>query len=483
MFIQNDGIVSGTLSFPAEPGLEEKSLMDLSGQVTSWTPMRLRFTGRGRPNTEIFDYVYDYEGEVAPAMPGAIDQRLAILGSVVRSQDHGSGDQVAKAGVAASFVAVKRPFAEPRDVSGAQLAGPALDMLAGRVHRLHHTVWHTVRGSWWDPLSPEDRAAVAKLNWPLDRPPFTEQGALDLENGAGEDFLFMHRRMIAMVRDAYRDTRFDAPRGWTTLPPADAAQFAYVEKPDPERPGESIHTYDPAASGFMVPPATAEYLSAFPEDQRPGLAFLKTPQFFRMVMRPHERMFRSPRYLASLSLGALGNLLEFTIHNQMHMRWASAPRDPATGAVGGRPDFDLAAKWNDPRNDYLGDFYSSHVNPIFWKLHGWIDDRIEDWFRAHEAARPGAVGRRTHKGVDWFEKGEWVATDKPFDQPDWWDQGHEDGHGHHHGGDDQKVEEMLAVLDVIRRAVERPRIAVAAPREARRAERRLTSFATWLSFS
>jgi hypothetical protein len=459
--------------------------MDLSGQVTSWNPVRLRFTGRGRPNTDIFDYVYDYEGEVAPAMPGAIGQRLAVTGTVVRSQDHGSGDQIARAGVTASFVAVRRSFVEPRDVPGVGLIKPALDMLASRVHRLHHTVWHLLRGVWWNPLSKEDREAIAKLNWSIERPPLTEQRALNLENGAGEDFLFMHRRMIAMVRDIYQEAGVPAPTGWSTLPSADAAHFVYAETPDPVKPGQKIFTYDPTASGFMVPPATAEYLSVFLEDDRPGLAFLKTPQFFRTVMRPHERMFRSPRYLASLSLGALGNLLEFTIHNQMHMRWAAVPRDPVTGAIGGREDFDMDPKWDDPRNDYLGDFYSSHVNPVFWKLHGWVDDCIEDWFRAHEAAHPGSVKRRVHKDVEWFEKGEWVATDKPFDQPDWWDYDHHGGHGHHHGhdGDDQrKVDEMLAVMELIRQAVERSQPTVLALEVARRTAPRLTTFAAWLPF-
>ena len=41
-----------------------------------------------------------------------------------------------------------------------------------------------------------------------------------------------------------------------------------------------------------------------------------------------EKLFKRQSYLSALSLGALGNLLEFTIHNQMHMRWSSISRDP-----------------------------------------------------------------------------------------------------------------------------------------------------------
>ncbi len=33
----------------------------------------------------------------------------------------------------------------------------------------------------------------------------------------------------------------------------------------------------------------------------------------------------------------------------------------------------------DTENDWLGSPFSSHVNKHFWKLHGWIDDRIAAW--------------------------------------------------------------------------------------------------------
>ena len=55
------------------------------------------------------------------------------------------------------------------------------------------------------------------------------------------------------------------------------------------------------------------------------------------------------------------------------------------GEPANRGDFDFDEKWDDPKYDYLGDFHSSHVNPMFWRLHGWVNDRIEDWYNAHEA--------------------------------------------------------------------------------------------------
>jgi len=92
------------------------------------------------------------------------------------------------------------------------------------------------------------------------------------------------------------------------------------------------------------------------------------------------------------------------------------PRDPVTGdpVPGGRPDNDVRTLWDDPKYDYLGEFYSSHLNPVFWRLHGWIDNRIEDWFNAHEAAHPGEVKRIDLDGTRWFAKGKWVQTDEPW---------------------------------------------------------------------
>jgi len=65
----------------------------------------------------------------------------------------------------------------------------------------------------------------------------------------------------------------------------------------------------------------------------------------------------------------------------------------------------------------LGDFYSSHVNPVFWRLHGWVDDRIEDWFAAHEAAHPGEVQRTDVGGLPWFHGKNWVEHDQPWAKP------------------------------------------------------------------
>ncbi len=58
------------------------------------------------------------------------------------------------------------------------------------------------------------------------------------------------------------------------------------------------------------------------------------------------------------------------------------------------------------------------MNPVFWRFHGWIDDRIEDWFRAHERFHPGEVSRLEVNGVPWFAPGRWVEVDDPWLGPD-----------------------------------------------------------------
>jgi hypothetical protein len=83
----------------------------------------------------------------------------------------------------------------------------------------------------------------------------------------------------------------------------------------------------------------------------------------------------------------------------MHLRWTHTIHDPDSGEPIGRSSlFDIDPRWDDSSNDDLGDFYSSHVHPTFWRLHGWIDDRINDWSRVN-APR---IKTATIDGVPWF---------------------------------------------------------------------------------
>jgi hypothetical protein len=444
LWVAPDGSVQGTLAFPAAPVATEKDFMDVTGRVTSWSPPTVEFEGVGRPETGTADFDYRYQANLAPTFTGAINQRLALVGTVLRAKPHGS----APAGFSASFVAVKRDFLRPKDIPGVALIPDAVTMLASRRHRLQHAVWHTVRTQWHG-LS-GDVGAVEKIKdhgwWP-ERPPFQQNRALDLENGAGEDFLFMHRKMILMLKDAYGNAGQSPPAGWTALPAAGVPQTVYNEA---NVSGSKTFLFAPDVSGFMVPP---------PAREDDGDRMLKSPSFLSGVMRPLSSLFRSPRLLQTLTLGALGNLLEFTIHGWMHVRWTHTLHDPDTGAPIGRESlFDIDPKWDDPANDDLGDFYSSHVHPTFWRLHGWIDDRINDWARVNA----DRITTTTVDDVPWFvPDGTLVQVEHPF----YWPRGQHGSHAHH--GDHGDVHVMEEVMGIMRDVLVPP--PGAAPSDAGRA--------------
>jgi hypothetical protein len=474
--VQTDGTITGTLSFPAQSAQAEKLFMDITvGSVKILQDkFNFEFTAQGRPDTEIFDYLYNYYGSVTHTWENGINQRLSLAGTVLRAQDHGSSDHIEQAGVTASFIAVQRDFVEPRDIHEVAIIPSALEMVSSKSHRLIHAVWHTLRGRiellpqnsnkfvyTWYILDEESKNKIRELGWYLERPPFTkpnrptERGSLNLGNGAGEDFLFMHRKMITMIRLEYESKGVPYFQSWKTpsLPLPNIPQFVYSEKNDPTNPGKKIFQFNALESGNMVP------LPSFdPKDERNNIIdFTKSSEFFYNVMSSMAKIFSNPAVLGTLSLGALGNLIEFTIHGWMHNRWANDngallpdPKDPKTKKY--RDTFDFDPMWDDPKYDYLGEFYSSHVNPLFWRLHGWVDDRIEDWFNAHESMQPGEIERQHYNGVSWFKPGKWVQVEKPFYWPEDMHHHLHDLHNNHEDNEQKPVENILKVMNIIKAA-------------------------------
>ncbi|HWF60883.1 MAG TPA: hypothetical protein VN666_11325 [Nitrospira sp.] len=93
-------ILCGTISGPGWS-------LKLQGSREYGTPMRARFQGVGTVGGE--KWVYDYEGYLVNHWPDGVQQRPAIVGSVIRTIPHSGGapGTVAPAGVVASFYAVK----------------------------------------------------------------------------------------------------------------------------------------------------------------------------------------------------------------------------------------------------------------------------------------------------------------------------------------------------------------------------------------
>ncbi|MFJ3447370.1 twin-arginine translocation signal domain-containing protein [Pseudomonas sichuanensis] len=299
------------------------------------------------------------------------------------------------------FVAVKRPFPEARE--RLPYTAQMQDWVIGAEHRLFHQLWHATRDQWHK-LPVEKHNALRGLGWqpgPRDRER-DARGPRKHRNGSGIDFLFMHRHMLMHAR-----TLQDLP-SWQRFP---------LPQPSVEFDRAGFARYHDNHDGHRVPPSWQA-----PEDEAYGqwVAAIKAGETFCSNFQVWESQYQDPQYLSKLSLGAFGSELEMNLHDWLHMCWASVPRDPINGAPVpfARDPADFAARWFERENDFLGDPFSSHVNPVFWAFHGWIDDRIDDWFRAHERYHPGQVRRQQVNGVAWFAPGRWVEVDDPWLGPD-----------------------------------------------------------------
>ncbi|WP_426101002.1 twin-arginine translocation signal domain-containing protein [Pseudomonas sp. PSPC3-3] len=299
------------------------------------------------------------------------------------------------------FVAHKQPFPEARQRIG--LNPSLLAWLISPEHRLFHQLWHATRDQWHK-LSEDKREALRGIGWqPGPRGKEREaRGKLKDRNGSGIDFFFMHRHMLGTARSMQ-----DLP-SWPAFP---------EPQPALERDRLGFLRYFDNHDGFALPPT---WRAPDDGDYTQWVSDIKAAETYHSNFQVWESQYRDPRYLAKLTLGQLGSEMELGLHDWLHMRWASVPRDPSNGAPVpfARDPADFAARWYAPENDFLGDPFSSHVNPVFWNFHGWIDDRIEDWFRAHERFHPGEVKRLEVNGVAWFAPGRWVEVGDPWLGPD-----------------------------------------------------------------
>ncbi|WP_339527280.1 pyoverdine maturation tyrosinase PvdP [Pseudomonas sp. EL_65y_Pfl2_R96] len=295
------------------------------------------------------------------------------------------------------FVARKRLFPEARERVG--LNPPLLAWLISAEHRLFHQLWHATRDKWHK-LSEAQRGALRGIGW-QPGPRGNERdarGPRKDRNGSGVDFFFMHRHMLGTARSMQ-----DLP-SWSSFP---------MPQPELERDRQGFARYFDNHDGTALPPT---WLAAEDTEYTRWVSDIKTAETYHSNFQVWESRYRDPRYLSKMTLGQFGSEVELGLHDWLHMRWASVPRDPSNGqpVPFARDPADFSARWYAPENDFLGDPFSSHVNPVFWHFHGWIDDRLEDWFRAHERFHPGEVSRLEVNGVRWFAPGRWVEVDDPW---------------------------------------------------------------------
>jgi hypothetical protein len=208
------GAVRGQLAFRSLPPAKDDPRLSVSGSFWTGNPCSVSFQGKGIPGTGAAEWVYDYVGYLVPQWSDGKEQKQALVGSVIRTVPHDGKP----AGVVGSFIAVKVDFPEPRTVL--PLPERVREMLASREHRLHHVVWHGTRNLWL--TLPEDKKnQIRELGWQpggREERPALSTGAPLVQNGSGEDFLFMHRQMLQEVNAMMKAAGLAPIRGWDTIP-------------------------------------------------------------------------------------------------------------------------------------------------------------------------------------------------------------------------------------------------------------------------
>lgn len=207
-------------------------------------------------------------------------------------------------------------------------------MLASSEVRTYHHIWHLVRSErQWNGLSDDQRTELISRGW---RPPRFEN-----ENGAGLDFLFMHREMIEMVNKHLhhlQDPTYTKVEGWNPIP------------------------FDHNDAIWKMPPLWQGADRVFEWAKHPDT----TEEYKRRV----DTEFRNDDWLRTKTLDEVGTEMEWSIHGWMHLHWSEKT---------------LNNPWDESvSNDWLGAPFSSHVNDVFWKLHGFIDETIEVWENANQ---------------------------------------------------------------------------------------------------
>ncbi|MEC9374598.1 MAG: hypothetical protein VYC34_12175 [Planctomycetota bacterium] len=129
--------------------------------------------------------------------------------------------------------------------------------------------------------------------------------------------------------------------------------------------------------GWKEPPPVGSAVKVPKGDSVPD-ALAKDDDHWRIIVRSAEILLH-PHSLEGMSLGEFGARIEYGIHAAMHLRFGDLGTNGRLRPFIRNIFRDVSTKFDEPEYDSLLDWYSAHVHPLFWKIHGWIDDRIGDW--------------------------------------------------------------------------------------------------------
>jgi hypothetical protein len=233
-----------------------------------------------------------------------------------------------------------------------------IDLMGSKPMRDYHSLFHNARQNFYG-LGPKQKHAIRNYGWEAPRPMFamkSDGNSMPLYgNDMGEDFLYMHHQMIKQVNAITKDTPYGKVVGWRTCP----------------APGDRDW---PVPANYPIP--GAEGMASF-------VNFMKTDDAYWTMIKPKEDSMFDDDYLRTLTLGQLGGYLENEVHTYMHLRF-SAANPVGYRLQNAKTPFDkVDVKWDVPAYDWLADFYSAHVNPTFWQIHGWVESRMEQWRTAN----------------------------------------------------------------------------------------------------
>lgn|GEM_PF-1672267 len=255
------------------------------------------------------------------------------------------------------------------------------ETFGGRPHRLAHYMWHAVRNAFAQPGTTDaHRRIYASYGWAAPRPILYYGNRMDIEatarTGAGEDFLYMHRRMVLQLKNALSKRGLTMYDSWKRVP-------------------------TPSSTLFPLAVINAELRQQMPDGYQ--------------QIADWERQFQPDRIGNYADLSSLGVALELTIHNALHSRWSGAMNrmrpasdDPITRSASTA----FGWMWDDPNYDHLSDSYGAHVNPLFWRIHGWVDDRIEEWLKVkgYEVVSENCARETQSRCLPW-RKDAWMGPE------------------------------------------------------------------------
>lgn len=228
-------------------------------------------------------------------------------------------------------------------------------------HRLAHVIWHAVAYEGWDSLGEKKKKALISKGFQA--PKVTDQSPY---GWGGENFFYMHRKMIEHVNHTLKEAGLPCIGGFKTIP-----------KPnDPHYPPNSrLNSFE------------ARYAE----------------------MQAEFKKITDPEYLKTVSLTEFGARVQSGVHTSFHQLWNEGGDRSISVRLGDDLQFQLPSDFDASNYRSLTDTYSSAAQPIFWKLHGFVDGLLELWLKANGYDEIAEVCANRSRCLVWKET--WVGMD------------------------------------------------------------------------